>query len=94
MLAGILAITVTLVPILTYGLALIMRSEIFLPQTNRRNAGTLSIFLLVVPENSLPESVSFIWVLVACFSSLCYAIENIYLAKRGINDIGAMSWLA
>ena len=89
--AGVLAITVTLVPILTYGLALLMRSEIFsATRLTGLMLGTLSIFLLVVPENSLPESVSFIWVLVACFSSLCYAIENIYLAKRGINDIGAI----
>ena len=89
--AGVLAITVTLVPILTYGLALLMRSEIFsATRLTGIMLGTVSIFLLVVPKNSLPESASLIWVLLACFSSLCYAIENIYLAKRGTDDIGAI----
>ena len=92
--AGVLAITVTLVPILTYGLALLMRSEMF--SATRLTGiilGTVSIFLLVAPDNSLPDSAALVWVLLACFSSLCYAIENIYLAKRGTDDIGAM-WLA
>ena len=89
--AGVLAITVTLVPILTYGLALLMRSEIFsATRLTGIMLGTVSIFLLVAPKNSLPESASLIWVLLACFSSLCYAIENIYLAKRGTDDIGAI----
>ena len=89
--AGVLAITVTLVPILTYGLALLMRSEIFsATRLTGIMLGTVSIFLLVVPKNSLPESASLIWVLLACFSSLCYAIENIYLAKRGTDDVGAI----
>ena len=89
--AGVLAITVTLVPILTYGLALLMRSEIFsATRLTGIMLGTVSIFLLVAPKNSLPESASLIWVLLACFSSLCYAIENIYLAKRGTDDVGAI----
>jgi len=89
--AGVLAITVTLVPILTYGLALLMRSEMFsATRLTGIMLGTVSIFLLVAPDNSLPDSASLIWVLLACFSSLCYAIENIYLAKRGTDDIGAI----
>ena len=88
--AGVLAITVTLVPILTYGLALLLQSEMFsATRLTGIMLGTVSIFLLVAPDNSLPDGASLIWVL-ACFSSLCYAIENIYLAKRGTDDIGAI----
>jgi drug/metabolite transporter (DMT)-like permease len=89
--AGILAITVTLVPILTYGLALLLRSELF--SASRLTGimlGALAIVLLVGPENSLPEQAALPWVLLACFSSLCYAIENIYLAQRGTEDVGAI----
>ena len=89
--AGVLAITVTLVPILTYGLALLLRSEIF---SARRLTGIMfgavAIIFLVGPENSLPDRGSLIWVLLACFGSLCYAIETSYLAKRGTDDIGAI----
>ena len=49
--AGVLAITVTLVPILTYGLALLLRSEIF---SARRLTGIMfgavAIIFLVGPE--------------------------------------------
>ena len=89
--AGVLAITVTLVPILTYGLALLLRSEIF---SARRLTGIMfgavAIIFLVGPENSLPDRDSLIWVLLACFGSFCYAIETSYLAQRGTDDIGAI----
>jgi len=89
--AGVLSITVTLVPILTYGLALVMRSEIFsATRLTGIMLGAVSIILLVGPENSLPEQGTLVWVLLACFSSLCYAIENIYLAQRGTDDVGAI----
>ena len=87
--AGVLSITVTLVPILTYALALLLRTEFF---STRRVAGilfgVLSIFFLVIPENSFPSEAPLLWVLLGCVSSLCYAIENIYLAQRGNNDVG------
>ena len=86
--AGILSITVTLVPIFTYTLALLLRTEFF--SATRFTGicfGALSIFLLVSPENSLPDKNSLPWVLLGCLSSVCYAIENIYLAQRGSKDV-------
>ena len=89
--AGVLAITVTLVPILTYALALLFKSETF--STLRLIGivlGVIAIFLLVGPKDSLPGEGSLPWVFLACLSSLCYAIENIYLAQRGTDDVGAI----
>ena len=87
--AGVLSITVTLVPILTYALALLLRTEFFsAKRVTGILFGAISIFLLVSPENSLPSETSLIWVLLGCVSSLCYAIENIYLATRGSSDVG------
>lgn len=87
--AGVLSITVTLVPILTYALAMLLRTEFFsAKRVTGILFGALSIFLLVIPNNSLSSKTPFIWVLLGCASSLCYAIENIYLAQRGSNDVG------
>ena len=87
--AGVLSITVTLVPILTYALALLLRTEFFsATRVTGILFGALSIVLLVVPENSLPNKSSLPWVLLGCLSSLCYAIENIYLAQRSGKDVG------
>ncbi len=89
--AGVLSITVTLVPILTYALAMLLRTEFFsATRITGIMFGVLSIFLLVGPESSLPDQSALPWVLLACFSSFCYAIENIYLAKRGTKDVGAV----
>ena len=87
--AGVLSITVTLVPILTYALALFLRTEFFsAKRVTGILFGALSIFMLVIPDTSLSSKTPFIWVLLGCVSSLCYAIENIYLAQRGSNDVG------
>jgi drug/metabolite transporter (DMT)-like permease len=87
--AGILAITVTLVPILTYGLALTFKLE----QISWRRVtgiifGACAILLLVAPESSLPSRSAVPWLLLACVSSLCYASENILLARWEITGLG------
>jgi drug/metabolite transporter (DMT)-like permease len=87
--SGVLAITVTLVPIFTYCFAVSLRLEAFaLIRVGGVICGTIAIIMLVGPENSLPNRAATPWVLLACFSSLCYAGENIYLARWQIPDIG------
>ena len=89
--AGVLSITVTLVPILTYALALLLKTELFSAvRLSGVILGVIAIFLLVGPKNSLPGEGALPWVLLACLSSLCYAIENIFIAQRGISDVGAI----
>ena len=87
--AGVLSITVTLVPILTYAVALLLQTEFFsAKRVTGILFGALSIFLLVSPEKSLPSKGALIWILLGCLSSFCDAIENIYLAQRGSSDVG------
>lgn len=87
--AGVLAITVTLIPILTYGMALLLGSE---EKSAIRMTGiacgTIAILMLVVPDTSLPDRAAIPWVLLACVSSVCYALENIYLARPGAHETG------
>ncbi len=50
--------------------------------------GTIAILMLVVPDTSLPDRAAIPWVLLACVSSVCYALENIYLARPGAHETG------
>jgi drug/metabolite transporter (DMT)-like permease len=87
--AGILSITVTLIPILTYGLALLVRQERFsLVRLIGLIFGFVAICIIIFPETSLPSRSAAVWVLVASLSSLFYASENIYLTMKNFDRIG------
>ena len=73
--AGIVAMTLALVPMLVYGLALLLRMESF-----RRLRfcglvfGLAGILLIVGPEASLPDPGMVGWVLVAFAATCCFAV--------------------
>ena len=87
--AGVLSITVTLIPILTYAIALVMgKEDKSAIRMTGIACGTVAILLLVLPETSLPDRAAIPWVMLACVSSVCYALENIYLAQSGTHETG------
>lgn len=83
--AGILAITVSTVPLFTYAIMLLLRLESVIA---RRLFGILlgmiSILLLVLPEQSLSSDDASFWVLLVVLCALFYAIENVYIG-RGVD---------
>ena len=87
--AGILAITVALIPMMTYSASIPLKIERF---SMRRFSGLLfgvgSILLIALPENSLPDRSAVPWIILACISSLCYAAENIILGFKSAINIG------
>jgi len=82
--AGILAITVSAVPLFTYAIMMVMRFESLVA---RRFAGILlgmiAILLLVLPDQGLDSGDASFWILLVVLCALCYAIENVYIS-RGI----------
>jgi drug/metabolite transporter (DMT)-like permease len=87
--AGVLSITVTLIPIVTYAVAMMIGAErLSALRLTGVVCGAVAIGFLVVPESSLPSRAAMPWVLLACISSVCYALENIYLARPSLQDIG------
>lgn len=80
---GVLSITVATVPLMTFAAAAVIGVEKF--QVGRVLGvicGMLSIFLLVGPEESLPDSSALPWVLAALVAAACYATENLIVALR------------
>ena len=87
--AGILSISVSLVPLFTYLLALIFNIDTF----SRYRVfglflGFLALLLLILPENSLPETSDVPWLVLSLIGVFCYAIENVYIDRSRPKDIG------
>ena len=81
--AGVLSITVTLVPILTVVLSALFGVERLAPgRVLGVLFGMLAVILLVAPEEALPHPAAAPWVLAACAASACYAAENLVIALR------------
>ena len=81
--AGIMAIIVSLVPLMTYGIALTLGVERL---AGRRAAGIglgfAAILMIVVPDAGLPDPAMVPWALFALIAPLSYSGENVYLALR------------
>ena len=90
--AGVLAITVSIVPLATYLFAVPLKLE---RAVARRIAGVvagaIAIGLLVLPKNGLPDPAAVPWVLIACVSSFAYAAENIVLDMNRPVELSAAS---
>ncbi|MFT6371871.1 MAG: drug/metabolite transporter (DMT)-like permease [Gammaproteobacteria bacterium] len=81
--AGILAITIALVPMLTYLVTWTLGIDAF---QVRRIAGILlgfiAILLLSIPDSSLPEPGMVKWVMLSLVAAAFYAIESVYLEVK------------
>lgn len=82
--AGILAITVSTVPLFTYAIMLILRFESVIA---RRMAGIvlgmIAILLLVIPDQGLSSDDASFWILLVVLCAVLYSVENVYI-HRGI----------
>ena len=81
--AGVLSITIAIVPIMTFAAALLFGIDRL---AWGRVAGILcglgAVLLIVLPDSSLPDRAMVPWVLIALLATLCYAAEGIYVALR------------
>lgn len=78
--SGILAITTTLVPMMTYVWSLILGVDAY--QRKRFIGifiGFIAILLLVIPESSLPDPSMTKWLLLALLACIFYTIETLYV---------------
>ncbi|MCP4873888.1 MAG: DMT family transporter [Gammaproteobacteria bacterium] len=86
--AGILAITVSTVPLFTYAIMLTLRFESVIA---RRLLGILlgmiAILLLVIPDQGLGSDDASFWILLVILCALLYAVENVYISRGVEPDI-------
>ncbi len=80
--AGILAITVSTVPLFTYAIMLLLRFEsLIVRRLWGIVLGMIAIVLLVLPDQGLDSSDASFWILLVILSSLLYAVENVYISR-------------
>ena len=81
--AGIMAIIIATVPMMSLAVALIARIEAFSwPRTFGVILGVFALLLIALPDASLPDPSKAPWLLVGLIAPLCYAIEGNFVAAR------------
>ena len=81
--AGVLAITVATVPLMTFiGAAVLRVEKISIMRILGVLFGIFSVALLVAPNESLPDPAATPWVLIVVLAALCYTAENLIIALR------------
>jgi len=87
--AGVLSITVALIPLMTYGFSIPFKLETFsVVRVVGLVFGVIAICMIALPHNSLPNPAALPWILIACISSFCYAVENIILGFKSALTVG------
>ncbi|WP_407492125.1 DMT family transporter [Pseudooceanicola sp. MF1-13] len=91
---GILAILLSLVPILSFPMAIALANDVF---SWRKLAGLglglFAVLLIVGPDASLPDPALAIWVVVALVAPACYALEGNIVARFGTMGMDAVQTL-
>ena len=78
--AGILAITISTVPLFTYAIVLLLRFESLVARRfGGILLGMLAILLLVVPDHGFSSDDANFWILVVIICAILYSIENVYI---------------
>ena len=78
--AGVVALPLTLVPMLTYGFALMLRvDKVNALKLAGLGLGLSAVLVVLVPEASLPSPDMAVWVLVSLLVPLCYGISNVLI---------------
>lgn len=86
--AGVMAITIAMVPIFIMPIAIWTGHEIFKPKrVVGVLMGALAIFLLIGPETSLPDPSKAGFVLLALLSPLFYSFEDNFIAYYGLDGL-------
>ncbi|MFN6976946.1 MAG: DMT family transporter, partial [Gemmobacter sp.] len=82
--AGVMAVVISTVPILAFPMALALGLDRF---DWRRLLGLVlglsGVAVIAAPGAVLPDGAMLLWLPVALLGPLCYAIENVYVARNG-----------
>jgi drug/metabolite transporter (DMT)-like permease len=79
---GLLSLLLTLVPLATYALSLLLRLERFAwIRAAGLLVGMVGVGLIVAPADSLPEPGLVGWVLLGFAATVMFAIQNVYIAR-------------
>lgn len=92
--AGIMAVIISLVPMIAFPLALAFRVERFEPMRFAGLAlGLLGVALVALPGGALPDRAALAWIPVAMVAPSLYALEGVGIARWGTDGLDALEVL-
>lgn len=92
--SGVLSMLLSLVPMLAFPVALLMRTDRFhWLRLAGLALGLAGVALLILPEDGLPTGIDPVWIGIAMIASACYALEGNYVAKYGTQGLDALQVL-
>ena len=91
--AGIMTLIVSLTPVVTVSVALLLRTErVSFFRIASIGLGMVATWLVLAPETELPGRGVFAWMLLMAIVPICYGVESIYVAISGIrNELSSIS---
>jgi drug/metabolite transporter (DMT)-like permease len=79
--AGVVALQQTLVPMLTFAFALLLRiDKANALKLTGLGVGLAAVLVVVLPSTSLPSPDMTVWVLLSFLTPLCYAVANVLIS--------------
>ena len=91
---GVMAIVISIVPILTFLGALALRMDQAEPRRMLGLAcGAAAVLLLVLPEASLPDPRDAPFVILPVLVGVSYAVESLYIGRAQPREVGALQTL-
>lgn len=92
--SGVISALMSLIPIIAFPIALGFGIEDFSKlRLGGLLIGLVGVSFLILPQASLPEQITLIWIPVALLAVVCYALESNVMAKwgtAGVDGIGVM----
>lgn len=89
--AGIMSIIISTIPLIAFPIALLLGMDRF---SGKRMVGILlglgGVLMIALPSASLPDPAMAAFLPVAMIGPLFYALENTYVAKRGLEGMDAL----
>lgn len=86
--SGVMSIVISLVPMLSFPIALLMGVDRFnWARLGGLTAGLIGIIILAEPD-ALPDPAMVVWIPIAVLAPICYALEGNVVAKWGMQGLG------
>lgn len=90
--SGIMSIIISTIPLIAFPINLALGMDHFdLKRALGLALGLTGVLMIALPQSSLPDPAMLAFLPVAMVGPLCYALENTYVARKGLGSLDAIS---
>ncbi|NBZ87278.1 DMT family transporter [Stagnihabitans tardus] len=90
--SGIMSIIISTIPLIAFPINLALKMDHFdLKRAMGLALGLTGVLMIALPQSSLPDRAMLAFLPIAMIGPLCYALENTYVAHKGLGGLDAIS---